>query len=138
MTRFRVATSVNKIGDNNAILIKDIVNESVDYDRNYGMDGTDFRCKNGDPEKVIDIAAYTGIRFLRLEAVWDETDENIQVVKGSPAPFEYQLNNGQWVKLKRVTFEDIESLTALKLRNPDNVNGKYIKIKVTLASTGMA
>lgn len=140
MEKFKVSTNVTKIGDNNQILIKDIVNEVTEFNRNFGIDGQDFRIKNGDPEKSIDLGSYAGIEFIRLSAVWDETDENLQVVKGEPAPFEFQVNGGSnpWSKQSVATFENPEGLTSLKIRNPDSVNSKYIKVKMILSASGMA
>lgn len=140
MEKFKVSTNVTKIGENNQILIKDIVNEVTEFDRNFGIDGQDFRIKDSDGEKSIDLSSYAGIKFIRLSAVWDETDETVSVVKGEPAPFEFQVNGGSnpWSKQSVATFESPQGLTSLKIKNPDSVNSKYIKVKLILSASGMA
>lgn len=138
--KLKVALNISKVGDNNQILIKNIEDEIIEFTRNYGIDGQDFRIKNSDPDKIIDLSSYSGIEFLRLSAVWDETDENLAIVKGKPAPFEFQIGGGSnpFYKQTRITFENPIGINSLKIRNPDSVNNKYIKVKVILSSTGIS
>jgi hypothetical protein len=140
MERLKVVTNISKIGDNNQILIKDIVSESLEYNRPYGIDGQDFRIKNADGEKSLDLSSYQGLEYLRLEAVWDETEENIGVVKDEPAPFEIQINGGAnpWMKQTRFSLEKPVGIVSIKVRNPDNTNNKAVRVKTILSATGVA
>lgn len=66
MEELKVITTIHKTGDNDSILIKDIVNESVKYSRNLGVDGTDIRLNHSSGERNVDVSGFQGIEFLRL------------------------------------------------------------------------
>lgn len=138
MEKFKLTTVLHKTRDNGSIAIKDIVNETLEFNRKLGKDGEDIRIKNSDGAKVIDITPFPGIEFLRIEAVWDETDSTNGIIAGNPAPFEIEFNNESvWRKQTRLTLENPNGITSLKVRNPDNVNDKFIKIKIILSATGV-
>ncbi|HNF28211.1 MAG TPA: hypothetical protein PKV80_27350 [Leptospiraceae bacterium] len=133
----KIAITADKIDDvTNAVLMKDLVKVNEVSPRVYGDDGKEMKIDMAGGEKSIPLSDFPLVNFVHIEAFWAETDSGLGISAGTPAPFEYQINAGAWIQLKKgkLLMLGENNITALKVRN-QNADGKFIRIRYVIGSS---
>lgn len=132
----KIAVTADKIDDvTNAVLMKDLVKVNEVIPRIYGDDGKEMKIDLTAGEKIIPLSDFPLPNFVHVEAFWAETDSGLGISAGTPAPFEYQINGGAWIQLKKgkLTMIGENNISSLKVRN-QNADGKFIRVRYVIGS----
>jgi len=122
MDQFKLTINLAKVDQQDAVLMKNIVNDVQLYDRDLGDDGETLKVKNSTGLEEV-VLRGTGT-FLLIESHWENSDQAAGIVAGARAPVEVQLQvagvwSTSWLPGSRFTFEDCGTITGFRVRNPD-------------------